>query len=162
MVGLGGDGTLVGDALALIMTFGMALMVVIARRNPEIPTMAAGITSGLITMLFCLPFISTTIPAPGQMLLLAGFGLVNSTLAFSLFLMGSRRIAPIQTALLGALEAPIAPLWVWAAYGETPTAATVAGGAIVLAAVIWHILRQSRRVSVAAMQQCTQPRGNPP
>jgi len=144
MVGWGADGNVAGDALALLMTLGMALMVVIARKHPEIPTMAAGITSGLMTMALCLPFVSTSVPEPDQMLLLAGFGLVNSTLAFSLFLMGSRRIAPIQTALLGALEAPIAPLWVWAAYGETPTLATVAGGGVVFVAVFWHIIRQYR------------------
>jgi drug/metabolite transporter (DMT)-like permease len=122
----------------------MALMVVIARRNPEIPTMPAGIASGLLTITLCLPFISPDVPPPGQMALLAGFGVVNSTLAFSLFLMGSRRIAPIETALLGALEAPIAPLWVWAAYGETPTLATVAGGGVVFVAVFWHVMRQYR------------------
>ncbi len=145
MVGLGHDGTLLGDFLTLIMTLGMALMVVIARKHPTIPTLPAGITSALLSVIACLPFAGTLAPAPDQFLLLAGFGLVNSTVGFALFLVGSTRIAPIETALLGALEAPIAPLWVWLVFGETPDPATLLGAAVVFSAVFWHITRQYRR-----------------
>ena len=144
MVGLGSEGTLLGDGLALLMTFGMALMMVIARWHPDIPTLPAGIMSQVISIAFCLPFIGIATPAADQLLLLAGFGIVNSSIGFSLFLLGSTRIAPIETALLGALEAPIAPLWVWLVFSETPDLATLAGGAIVFAAVFWHIRGQSR------------------
>lgn len=143
MVGLGGDGNALGDALAVVMTLGMALMMVIARKHPDIPTLPAGITSAVFSVAIALPF-AGGIPAPDQLGLLAAFGLFNSTLGFALFLMGSAKIAPIETALLGALEAPIAPVWVWLAFGETPTLPTLAGGVIVLVAVFWHILRQSR------------------
>lgn len=151
MVGWGHDGTLAGDALAFLMTVAMALMVVIARRHPEIPTLPAGITSAMITVILSLPFAQNLAPAtaPDQLLLLAGFGLVNSTLGFALFLMGSTRIAPIETALIGALEAPIAPLWVWLIFNETPSLATLIGAGIVFAAVIWHITRQYGSTSPA-------------
>ena len=79
-----------------------------------------------------------------QAVLLAAFGLVNSALGLGLFLMGSARIPPIQTALIGALDAPLAPLWVWLAFAEVPTGATLVGAAVILAAVVWHILRQDR------------------
>ena len=144
MVGFSDDGTLFGDALALLMTLGMALMMVIARRNPDIPTLPAGIMSALLSVLFCLPFAGFVAPASDQILLLAGFGIINSTVGFSLFLIGSTRIAPIETALLGALEAPIAPLWVWLVFGETPGPATLLGGTVVFVAVFWHIFRQYR------------------
>ncbi len=145
MMGLGQDGALFGDAMAFLMTLGMALMMVIARRNPEIPTLPAGIMSQAVCIALCLPFADLVPPASDQLLLLAGFGLVNSTLGFSLFLLGSTRIAPIETALLGALEAPIAPLWVWLVFAETPSPATILGGTIVFAAVFWHIAQAARR-----------------
>lgn len=145
MVGFGHDGTLLGDALALLMTFGMALLIIIARRHPDIPTIPAGIMSTVLSVILCLPFADLTVPAVDQLWLLAGFGLINSTVGFSLFLLGSTRIAPIETALLGALEAPIAPLWVWLMFAETPTQATFAGGLIVFTAVFWHIARSYRR-----------------
>ncbi len=144
MVGLGHEGTLAGDLLALGMTLGMALMVVIARRNPEIPTLPAGITSAVLSVVLVLPFATDMNPSTDQLLLMAGFGLINSTIGFSLFLIGSTKIAPIETALIGALEAPIAPLWVWMLFGETPGLATLLGGALVFVAVFWHISRQYR------------------
>lgn len=145
MVGLGREGTVLGDVLALGMTLSMALMMVIARMYPAIPTMPAGMLSTVASILIALPLGGAVLPAADQMWLLAGFGIANSTLGFTLFLIGSRRIPAIETALLGALEAPIAPLWVWVMFGERPVPATLAGGAIVLAAVFWHIFRQTRR-----------------
>ncbi len=144
MVGLGREGTVLGDGLALAMTFGMALLVVLARRNPEIPALAGGTVATLITVLAALPLAGTALPEPGQILVLAVFGLSNSLLGFTLFLLGSARIPAIETALIGALEAPIAPVWVWLMFGETPGKATLAGGALVLGAVFWHILRSAR------------------
>jgi drug/metabolite transporter (DMT)-like permease len=145
MVGLGGDGNLVGDFLALLMTLSMALMMVIARKHPKIPTLPAGTASSILGVLICLPFAAPGVPEWDQLLLLAGFGLVNSSLGFALFLMGSAKIPPIETALLGAMEASLAPLWVWMIFSETPTTPTIFGGTIVLFAVLWHILRQYRR-----------------
>ena len=145
MVGWGSDGNLAGDALALVMTLGMALMVVIARKHPEIPTLPAGITSAGLSVILCLPFGADLSPATDQLLLMAGFGLVNSTIGFALFLLGSTLIKPIETALIGALEAPIAPLWVWLMFAETPGTATLIGATVVFVAVFWHITRQYRR-----------------
>ncbi len=145
MVGLGGDGTGTGDLLALVMTGTMALMMVVARKHPEIPTLPAGTASSIMGILISLPFASHTLPVPGQLVLLAGFGLINSSLGFALFLLGSAKIPPIETALLGAMEASLAPVWVWLVFAETPTLPTMIGAAVVLAAVTWHIARAYRR-----------------
>lgn len=144
MVGLGDEGTPLGDALALAMTFGMAVLVILARRNPEIPAMPAGILATSITVLAVAPLVGAAMPAGNQLLILACFGLSNSLLGFTLFLLGSRRIPTIETALIGALEAPIAPVWVWLVFKETPEPATLLGGAIVLGAVFWHIYHSAR------------------
>lgn len=144
MVGLSDDGNPLGDALALAMTFGMAVLVVLARRNPEIPALAAGLVATLLTVLAAAPLVATAMPAADTVAILAVFGLSNSLLGFALFLLGSRRIPAVETALIGALEAPIAPVWVWLMFGETPGPATLLGGVIVFAAVFWHILRSAR------------------
>ena len=43
-------------------------------------------------------------------------------------------------ALLGVLQTPLATLWVWLAFAEQPATATLAGGAIVLVAVVADML----------------------
>ena len=83
-------------------------------------------------------------PPADTITILAVFGLSNALLGFALFILGSRRIPAIETALIGALEAPIAPVWVWLMFGETPGAATLLGGLIVFAAVFWHIFQSAR------------------
>lgn len=144
MVGLSEDGTALGDALALAMTVGMAILVVLARRNPEIPALAAGLVATLLTVIAVAPWVATSVPPTDTIVILAVFGLSNSLLGFALFILGSRRIPAVETALIGALEAPIAPVWVWLMFGETPGPATLLGGLIVFAAVFWHILRSAR------------------
>ena len=144
MVGLSDDGTMLGDTLALAMTFGMAVLVVLARRNPEIPALAAGLIATLLTVLAVAPWVAASMPPADTITILATFGLSNALLGFALFILGSRRIPAVETALIGALEAPIAPVWVWLMFDETPGPATLLGGLIVFAAVFWHILRSAR------------------
>lgn len=144
MVGLSAEGGLTGDLLALGMTLAMALMMVIARRWPGIPTLPAAALSAALSALVMLPLAGHALPPPGQMALLAGFGIVNSALGLGLFLAGSSRLPPVQTALIGALDTPLAPLWVWLVFAEAPGPATLIGGGIVMAAVIWHTLCAAR------------------
>lgn len=144
MMGLGSEGTLLGDGLALAMTLGMAILVVLARRNPQIPALAAGVVATGITVVCALPFAGAAPPDTDTLMILAAFGLFHSLFGFTMFLLGSARIPAVETALIGALEAPIAPVWVWLAFSETPSLATLVGGSIVMAAVFWHIWRSSR------------------
>jgi drug/metabolite transporter (DMT)-like permease len=146
MVGFSNEGTLLGDFLALGTAVVMGLLTVIARRNPDMPALPSGAASVALALLICLPMASPGLPPPDQLWVLAGFGLINSTLGFTLFILGSRRITPIETSLIGALEAPITPFWVWLVFSETPTAATLLGGGVVFAAVFWHIWRSNRTV----------------
>jgi drug/metabolite transporter (DMT)-like permease len=52
--------------------------------------------------------------------------------------------APLA-ALIGTLDTPLSPFWVWLAVGEVPTTAALVGGTIVLGAVVGHIVAESRR-----------------
>mgnify|MGYP002628189752 CR=1 FL=1 len=110
MVGFGREGRLMGDLLALGMTAAVALIMVILRARPGIPTLPAAAASALLSTLAALPF-STALAEPMPVIpMLAAFGLVNSALGLALFLKVSSKIAPVETALITALDAPLAPL----------------------------------------------------
>lgn len=145
MAGLGLEGGLLGDVLALGMTIAMAGIMVIARAHPDIPAMPAACLSALLSAAAAAPFGDAFSISLDQLGLLALFGLVNSALGLSLFVLGSRYLPPIETALIGALDAPLAPIWVWLILGETPGLATLAGGTIVLVAVFAHIMTVNRQ-----------------
>lgn len=145
MMGLGGDGALAGDLMALGMVLSMAAIILLARARPDLPALAAGIVSAIWAPALCLPFASLSGLTVETLGLMAAFGLINSTLGFALFVFGARRVSPVETALIGALEVPITPLWVWLVFDETPSGATLTGGALVLLAVVGHILLTARR-----------------
>lgn len=144
MVGLGQDGQALGDILAVGMVLCSAAMMAIARANPDMPTLAAGAVSAIWAPLVCIPFASTAGLDAGTFGLLAAFGLINTTLALAVFIIGSRHLPAVETALISALETPMTPLWVWLVYAETPSRFTLIGGLIVLIAVLWYIRRESR------------------
>ena len=52
-----------------------------------------------------------------------------------MLVVASRHLPPAEVALLTLLEVVLGPLWAWLGVGETPAAATLAGGAVVLAAI---------------------------
>jgi drug/metabolite transporter (DMT)-like permease len=150
MTGGAGEGALSGDLLAVAMTLLMAVMIVIARRHRGIPMIPAGCLSAVIAALIALPF--ANIPAVGvrEVALLAVFGATNMGLGLILFTIGSKYLPAAETALVSSLEAPLGPFWVWLAFGETPLPATILGGALVMAAVVAHVVVSARRTAVLA------------
>lgn len=145
MVGFDGEGGLSGDLLAFGMTLSMAVMMVIARRFRNIPVMPAACLSALLSGLVCWPFGQPLAVSGNELFLLSLFGLVNSAVGLALFTLGARHLPAIETALIGSLDAPLAPLWVWLAFGETPGRSTLAGGLIVFVAVAAHIVVEAHR-----------------
>lgn len=149
VAGSAGEGSLAGDALALAMTVIVAAFTVLRRRFPDVPLAPAASISALLPALAVLPFLSGW-PAGGrEFTLLAAFGITNMGLALLCFTVGAKLIPAGQTALVSALETPLAPLWVWLAFDETPRPATLIGGGIVLVAVFANVVWESRAVRPA-------------
>ncbi len=53
----------------------------------------------------------------------------------------------METALITALDAPLAPFWVWLVFAEAPGRVTILGGCVVMAAVIGHIMVSEGRAA---------------
>ena len=71
-------------------------------------------------------------------------GKLDSNLLLLLTL-GTRLISATESALVSAIETPLAPLWVWLAFAEIPPSTTILGGLIVMAAVAAHVLGSARQ-----------------
>ncbi len=147
MVGFGREGGLLGDMLALGMTVAMAGMMVLARRLGNVSVLAAAALSALLSGLVCWPLAYPLAVNGADLSFLALFGLVNSAAGLALFTLGARLLPPVETALIGALDAPLAPLWVWLAFAEAPSSETVLGGLVVFSAVATHIGLAARNSS---------------
>jgi drug/metabolite transporter (DMT)-like permease len=149
-LGGAGEGRALGDLVAVGMTLMMGVMIIITRRHPGIAMVPAACLSTVVAAAISLPFATLSGLGLRDLLLLAVFGATNTALGLVLFSIGSTMVPAAETALIGSLEAPLAPLWVWLAFGETPLPVTIAGGALVMAAVFGHVLIGARRVAAPA------------
>jgi drug/metabolite transporter (DMT)-like permease len=87
-----------------------------------------------------------TLAVSGQDGALAAFlGVVQLGFQYILLTAAIRHVPAAEVALIGRLTLVLAPLWVWLGVGETPSTLTLAGGAIVLAAIGGHGFSALRR-----------------
>lgn len=139
--GSGGDavGHVAGNLLAFAMAVLMALVLVLIRRNLGVSMLPAVGLSAFLCALFVSPWAMPLAVGGEELLLLALFGTTQFGLGLLLLSLGTPLVSATRGALIGTLQTPLGTLWVWLAFGEAPAAATLAGGAIVMAAVVGDI-----------------------
>ena len=135
-----GRGALVGDLLAIVMATSFATATVLIRRHPEIQMAPAAALATALTALVALPLADPLRTASRDLALLAFFGVGQFGAGFLLFMAGARLIPAAQSSLIGMLETVLGPLWVWLVLSERPGAASLAGGALILAALLANTL----------------------
>jgi drug/metabolite transporter (DMT)-like permease len=137
-------GAIVGDLLAMVMAASFATATVLVRSRPETPMAPAAALATALTALVALPFSEPLRTGPRDLALLTLFGVGNYGTGFLLFMGGARLIPAAQSALVGMLETVLGPLWVWLVLDEQPGAATLIGGALILAALLANTLLERR------------------
>jgi drug/metabolite transporter (DMT)-like permease len=142
-------GNWLGDMFALAMTLSLSLMMVVIRRHKERPMTAVAGLSPLLTTLLVWPLAAPDGVGPVDLGNLALFGILQNGLGLLLLTCGTRFLPAAQGALIGALDAPLAPIWVWLAFDEIPPTLTLIGGAVVMLAVLGY-LGGGRRDAVPA------------
>jgi drug/metabolite transporter (DMT)-like permease len=140
-----GRGALVGDLLAIVMAASFAVATVLVRRHPDVPMMPAAALGTALNALVALPLADALAAAPRDLLLLALFGVGQFGAGFLLFTAGAPLIPAAETSLIGMLETVLGPLWVWLVLDERPGPATLAGGALILGALVTNTLLGLRR-----------------
>ena len=130
------DAGIAAAGLPLLMTASFAVVIVIARHRRDVSMMPATCASQVLVVVVCAPFVTLGSVTGGDWAILAALGVGQMGLGLAFLTIGARLIPPAQVALISLLEVVLGPLWVWLAYDERPSAATLAGGAIVVVAVV--------------------------
>ena len=132
--GLGGH--LAGMAVAALIPVAAAINVVVLRASAArldlVPAVMLGAAISCLVVLLVSPGFSAS---PRDIALLAFLGIFQLGLPCTLLVIASRTLPAPEIALLGLLEVVLGPLWAWLGAGEAPAAATLSGGAVVLAAL---------------------------
>lgn len=129
-------GSVVGDLLAILMAASFAVATVLIRRRPDVAMAPAAALATALTALLAWPMATPLATSGRDVALLAVFGVGQFGVGFLLFMGGARLIPAAQSSLIGMLETVLGPLWVWLALGERPEPASLAGGALILTALL--------------------------
>lgn len=140
----GAEGDLLGIVLSLVIMVAFALATVLVRRFSHVRMTPATCLSA-----FWLVAVGGTMGTPGSvggtdLALLFLFGACQLGIGFILFTNGARLIPAGEAILLSLLETVLGPIWVWVwpTLHEYPGDYALAGGALVIGAVIWNTISE--------------------
>ncbi len=142
-------GNHLGDVTALLAALGFAGFTVALRWGKTRDMQPAVCWAALLTAVAA----GVAIPLSGggfaitarDLGLCAIMGAVQIGAGLLVYTAGSRHLPAAELALLALTEVALGPIWVWLGIGETPSLATLLGGAIVLGAIIGNALSGLRR-----------------
>lgn len=140
-------GNVAGTLLALVTTFGFAGIAVVARWGGGLDMLPAVCLGAALTIAtgWMMAGGDVAVTTPDRLYALASGGLLTAAGA-TLFLYGAKFVPAGVLVFLTLTEVVLAPIWVWAAFDEVPSAYTLAGGAIVLGAICIEAVLRVRHV----------------
>ncbi len=142
-------GRWVGNVTALGSACGFAIFTIALRWKKTEDMMPAVLLGGLFALcVSAVVCVATDLPfaLPAQDIAVAlAMGIVQVGAGLVLYTAGSKAVPAGELALLSMTEVVLAPLWVWMLMGETASAATLIGGAVLLAALAGNAISGMRR-----------------
>lgn len=115
-----------------------------------IPGIALG---GLLVFAFVWVFVGLPALPAWQVGLLSLMGLVQLALPLILFAAGAKHVPVVPAMLIALADVVLNPSWVWLVHGEQPPSGTIAGGALILSAIVGATLYENRRQRLIAQQE---------
>ena len=148
MVGGPGSGGLVGVGSSLMMTLAFAVGIVITRHRRDVSMAPAICLSQLLLVVAVAPLASFGSVNEHDLTFFVLLGVGQMGLGLAFLTIGARLIPAGEIALITLLEVALAPLWVWIAISERPSPAALAGGAVVILAVVLQTTQKTRPSAV--------------
>jgi drug/metabolite transporter (DMT)-like permease len=135
-----------GIALAFFMVFSFSLMTVAVRRYQQKSMVAAAAMSNFLGSLVSLVFAHDIAGVSAHDIgVLAMFGGLQVAMGLTLFVLGSRFLPSGEASLVATLETPLMVFWIWVGFAEAPAPRALAGGALVIGAVVADIIGDNRK-----------------
>ena len=142
--GLGGR-HLLGMLIAFAVPLAAAInLVTLQRTRKRVDFIPAVFLGGILSALAMLPLALPLQADTRDIALMAMLGFFQLGLPCMFLVVVAQHLPAHEIALLGLLEVVFGTLWAWLGAGETPSTATLVGGAIVLAALALNELAATR------------------
>ncbi|OGB27067.1 MAG: permease [Burkholderiales bacterium RIFCSPLOWO2_02_FULL_57_36] len=142
---------LAGMAVALGVPIAASINVVILKKTGHgIDLIPAVLLGGVFSALMMLPLSWPFQASLHDIAILAILGFFQLGLPCMLMVAASKSLSAPEISLLALLEVLLGPLWTWIGAGEVPAHATLVGGAVVLAALVFNEATAIRRTEPVA------------
>ncbi len=144
MVGGPGSGGVLGVTASLVMMLAFAVSIVIVRHRRDVSMLPAICLSQVLLVVVAAPFAHPGSGTERDLLLLGLLGVGQMGLGLAFVTMGARLLPASEVALITLLEVVLGPLWVWISISEQPAATAIAGGCVVIVAVLLQATEKTR------------------
>ena len=145
-----------GELFALAAALGLAGLTITLRMRRTTDMLPAILFASLFATLFALTGMlwdgDSLILIPKDLSLSISLGVFQVGLGFMLYTAGSRHLPAVELTLLSLTEVIVGPILAWLGADEVPSVTTLAGGALILLAI----------VTLAVLGQRHQPAKTPP
>jgi drug/metabolite transporter (DMT)-like permease len=141
------SGSMLGDMCALVSGIAFGANSVVLRAKKDGNPADIMFFAHIICVICSLPFFFLYPPTiNAQSLLCISFmGIVQIGIASALFAYGIKRIPAVQAMLTSAIEPVLNPVWVLLVTGERPGLSVIAGGAVILSAILFSSILSALR-----------------
>ena len=130
-------GRAVGNLLAIGVSVCFAAQLTVLRKfHARVDMLPQVLIAGAISVVVALALAPSFAASGRDLAILALMGCIQLGAGCLLATAASKYLSATELGLIALLEPILGPVWVWVLLGENPGAATLAGGAIVLAAVL--------------------------
>jgi Predicted permease, DMT superfamily len=129
-------GSLAGNFLAIASGVSMAIVTVSLRWQKDGSGFSIVFWGNLLTFLCGLPFVLEGSPGLGNWAATLGMGVFQLGLAYVFYTTAIRYVAAFEASIVTMIEPILNPLWVFLLLGEVPGFWALAGGAVILVAII--------------------------
>ena len=147
MVGGPGSGGVLGVTASLVMMLAFAVSIVIVRHRRDVSMLPAICLSPVLVVAVAAPFSPPGSGTGRDLLLLVLLGVGQMGLGLAFVTMGARLLPASEVALITLLEVVLGPLWVWISISEEPAATAIAGGCVVILAVLLQATEKTRAMA---------------
>ena len=132
--------SLVGAGLSFAATLLFALITIGIKQHPGAEMIKVTYVGAFLAALAMAPFTQFEGTSVHDLAWLWLYGVLNVGVGFGLYLLGVRRIKAVLASLVCMIEIPLAPLWVYALFGEQVTQQSLIGGLVIVLAALVNVL----------------------
>jgi drug/metabolite transporter (DMT)-like permease len=129
-------GGLLGNLLALASGFTMAVMIVSMRKQKDGSPFGSVLLGNVATVLFGLPFMLGSGPDLTGWIALGLLGVFQLGLSYVLYSIAIKHVTALEAIIITTIEPILNPAWVFLFLGEQPGPWSLAGGLVIIGAIL--------------------------